>query len=279
MAAPGESEPQSGAADAEIAKVGGTDVGGTDTAIAQASQTPAEAAARIALGKLAAELGDDLLDSYVKPTGDLWVRVSADAWQQAGIVARDVLDCVWFDFLSVIDWLPSPFGRDMETEQDRVAHGAPAKELGEIEQGYAGGQTRLQVFARVTTARSTQNGSASQPPAETTENGLGAGALSATGLLSLILKADVPDDNPVIDTWIPVYAGADWHEREAWEMFGVVFNGHPDLRHIYLPSEFEGHPLRKDFPLLARRVKPWPGIVDVELMPGDDAEESASEAD
>ena len=44
--------------------------------------------------------------------------------------------------------------------------------------------------------------------------------------------------------------------------------GNPDLRHIYLPTEFEGHPLRKDFPLLARVVKPWPGIVDVEPMPG-----------
>jgi NADH-quinone oxidoreductase subunit C len=41
-------------------------------------------------------------------------------------------------------------------------------------------------------------------------------------------------------------------------------HGHPDLRKLYLPTEFEGHPLRKDFPLLARMVKPWPGIVDVE---------------
>ena len=52
-------------------------------------------------------------------------------------------------------------------------------------------------------------------------------------------------------------------------MFGIDFAGHPDLRHIYLPTEFEGHPLRKDFPLLARIVKPWPGIVDVEPMPGE----------
>ena len=51
------------------------------------------------------------------------------------------------------------------------------------------------------------------------------------------------------------------------EMFGVVFDGHPNLRHLYLPSEFEGHPLRKDFALLARDVKPWPGLVDVEPMP------------
>jgi NADH-quinone oxidoreductase subunit C len=53
-------------------------------------------------------------------------------------------------------------------------------------------------------------------------------------------------------------------------MFGITFNGHPHLSHIYLPGGFEGNPLRKDFPLLAREVKPWPGIVDVEPMPGDD---------
>ena len=63
---------------------------------------------------------------------------------------------------------------------------------------------------------------------------------------------------------MPTYAGADWHERECWEMYGVVFDGHPSLRHLYLPAEFEGHPLRKDYPLLARVVKPWPGLVDVE---------------
>jgi hypothetical protein len=52
-------------------------------------------------------------------------------------------------------------------------------------------------------------------------------------------------------------------------MFGITFDGNPDMRNIYLPTGFEGHPLRKDFPLLARVVKPWPGIVDVEPMPGE----------
>ena len=51
-------------------------------------------------------------------------------------------------------------------------------------------------------------------------------------------------------------------------MFGIGFDGHPDLRNIYLPTEFEGYPLRKDFPLLSRMVKPWPGIVDVEPCSG-----------
>ena len=48
---------------------------------------------------------------------------------------------------------------------------------------------------------------------------------------------------------------------------------------MYLPGDFEGHPMRKDFPLLARRVKPWPGIVDVEPMPGGDDEDAADGAE
>jgi len=93
--------------------------------------------------------------------------------------------------------------------------------------------------------------------------------------LRVILKADVPDDSQRIGTWIHTFAGAAWHERETWEMFGITFDGNPDLRHLYLPTEFEGHPLRKDYPLLARVVKPWPGIVDVEPMPGGDDEDTA----
>jgi NADH-quinone oxidoreductase subunit C len=60
-------------------------------------------------------------------------------------------------------------------------------------------------------------------------------------------------------------------------MFGISFDGHPSLRHLYLPSEFEGHPLRKDFALLSRVVKPWPGLVDVEPMPEEAPEETPAE--
>jgi NADH-quinone oxidoreductase subunit C len=86
------------------------------------------------------------------------------------------------------------------------------------------------------------------------------------------VKCDVPDDEAVIESWTTVFAGTNWHEREAHEMFGIRFAGHPDLRNMYLPAEFEGQPMRKDFPLLARMVKPWPGIVDVEPMPASDGD-------
>lgn len=87
----------------------------------------------------------------------------------------------------------------------------------------------------------------------------------------------IPKEQPRIDSLIDVYSGADWHEREAAEMFGIEFTGHPHLVHLYLPDGFEGHPLLKSFPLLSREVKPWPGMVDVEGMPGEpEGEEEAT---
>jgi len=64
-----------------------------------------------------------------------------------------------------------------------------------------------------------------------------------------ILKADAPKDDPVFPSVTPVWKGADWHEREGAELFGVTFSGHPDPRHLLLFDEFEGkYPLRKDYP-------------------------------
>jgi NADH-quinone oxidoreductase subunit C len=61
-----------------------------------------------------------------------------------------------------------------------------------------------------------------------------------------------------------VYAGARWHERETWEMFGIDFPGHPRLVNLYLPEDFLGHPLLKSFKLPSRAVKEWPGAKDPE---------------
>ena len=83
----------------------------------------------------------------------------------------------------------------------------------------------------------------------------------------VVISTDIGHDAPSIDSVTDVYAGANWHEREAAEMFGIDFVGHPDLAKLYLPDAFEGYPLRKSYPLLSREVKPWPGKVDVEDMP------------
>lgn len=198
---------------------------------------------------LRTELGDALLDSHIRVGDDIWVRVTRDAWRQAGLVVRDSLGYRAFEFLSAIDWLPSPYGKGEDSPTD-----ARPVLSSEIVTGYAGGDTRFQVFARVQ---------------------------SYTSKLGITLKVDLPDDDLSLPTWLPVFAGVNWHERETHEMFGITFPGHPYLRNLYLPGEFEGHPLRKDFPLLARHVKPWPGIVDVEPMPAgdDDAAESEEAAE
>jgi NADH-quinone oxidoreductase subunit C len=64
------------------------------------------------------------------------------------------------------------------------------------------------------------------------------------------LKVRVDEDNPVVATVTGVWPGANWHERETFDMFGIKFSGHPDLRRFYMPEEFEYYPLRKDFPLM-----------------------------
>ena len=63
------------------------------------------------------------------------------------------------------------------------------------------------------------------------------------------LKALIPEREPSIDSVVPIWSGANWHEREACDMFGIVFSGHPDLRRILMPEDWEGCPLRKDYPL------------------------------
>lgn len=65
----------------------------------------------------------------------------------------------------------------------------------------------------------------------------------------LRLKVLVSEDEANVPTVVTVWKTANWHERETFDLFGVIFEGHPDLRRILLPSDFDGHALRKDYPL------------------------------
>jgi len=67
--------------------------------------------------------------------------------------------------------------------------------------------------------------------------------------LRLELRVPLKGDEPALDSIIEVYAAANWHERELWDMFGIHINEHPDLRRILMPEDWVGHPLRKDYPL------------------------------
>ncbi len=89
----------------------------------------------------------------------------------------------------------------------------------------------------------------------------------------LFLRTRVSGDDARLATLTGVFSGASWHERETFEMFGLTFDGHPNLVPLLLPDGFEGHPLRKDFILAARAAKSWPGAKE----PGEsDADVSSS---
>ncbi|MDQ6909828.1 MAG: NADH-quinone oxidoreductase subunit C [Actinomycetota bacterium] len=238
-----------------------------------APEEPSPSPQALLLDELTAALGDSIVGSE-ELRRDLWVRVQPDAWRRAAEVCKSI-GFDYFCFLSGIDWMPSTapnpkagvaavdVGDDSAGDDGAAAETAAAEAeaeeaeeeaaAGGLQTGHAGGDTRFQVFARLYSTRRH---------------------------LGVTLKVDLADDDPRIATWADVYAGADWHERECWEMYGFDFAGHPGLSHLYLPGEFEGFPMRKDFPLLAREVKPWPGLVDVELMPEEpEAPEAPTEAD
>ena len=68
----------------------------------------------------------------------------------------------------------------------------------------------------------------------------------------LVIKTFVNDPDPVLPSMCPLWKAADWLEREVYDMFGIKFSGHPDLRRILTPDEFTAYPLRKDYPLKGR---------------------------
>ncbi len=74
----------------------------------------------------------------------------------------------------------------------------------------------------------------------------------------IFLKVPVPEEDPTVPTVTEVYPAAEWPEREIYDMFGVSFSGHPDLRRILMPDDWVGHPQRKDYPLGGERVQ-FPG--------------------
>ena len=230
---------------------------GTETPDTEADATPSDELREGLLAEISELLGDALVESHIVPGKQLYLRVTPESWKETHRILRDEVGFKFFEFLSAIDWMPSPFGKSEDASVDVGTPVTKVEDPGEIEQGLAGGETRFQVFTRVVDVTHPQS-------------------------VGVIVKVDVPDPHedpePVLETLLSIYPGTNWHEREIHEMFGIGFSGHPYLEKLYLPTGFEGNPLRKDFPLLARHVKPWPGIVDVEPMP-DEADESDDDED
>jgi len=81
---------------------------------------------------------------------------------------------------------------------------------------------------------------------------------------ALRVRAEVPEDDPSIESVVAIWDGANWHERECYDMFGISFVGHPDLRRVLMPEDWEGHPLRKDYPLKSDLGdREWKGFQEV----------------
>ncbi|HEV3348274.1 MAG TPA: NADH-quinone oxidoreductase subunit C [Methylomirabilota bacterium] len=116
----------------------------------------------------------------------LTVTVPPERWREAASLAKDTLGCLYFNFLSAVDW----------------------KDQG------------LEVVTRL----------------ENLEVGL-----------ALMLKTKLGPGQSTCASLVPLYPGADWMERECFDMFGIRFEGHPDLRRILLPQDWEGHPLLKSY--------------------------------
>ena len=80
------------------------------------------------------------------------------------------------------------------------------------------------------------------------------------------VRVKVPAEavNPEVDSLVPLWPGANWFEREVWDMFGIKFRGHPNLKRILMYEQFEGHPLRKDYPIQKRQplIGPFPQSVE-----------------
>jgi NADH-quinone oxidoreductase subunit C len=75
------------------------------------------------------------------------------------------------------------------------------------------------------------------------------------------VRAEVGDKDPAIDSVVELWPGANWLERETYDLFGIRFNSHPDLRRVLLPDDWVGHPLRKDYPLKGKEE--WAGMTEL----------------
>ncbi len=82
---------------------------------------------------------------------------------------------------------------------------------------------------------------------------------SLTERHKLVLKTECPKEHPVVPSVALVWRGANWHEREAFDLLGIIYEGHPNLKRILLSEDWEGHPLRKDYVMPDDSMFPWEG--------------------
>ncbi len=215
----------------------------------EAEAAPRDEAREAVLERFSAELGDAVVDSHIAVGSD-----PVGPRHRRGLAHRRPRR----PRPPGLPLLRLPVGHRLAALALRPLRGRrlrrrPADPDTEIVTGYAGGDTRFQVFARVVDVADRHRHHPQGRPPRRRPHRRHLGARSTPGPTGTSARPGRCSASPS--------------------------PGHPGLRHIYLPGDFEGYPLRKDFPLLARIVKPWPGIVDVEPMPADDEDEAADTAE
>lgn len=221
-------------------------------------------------------LGEAFEYAFVN-NGRVVCRVRNDAWVEAVRFVREdpALGCSFFSWLSAIDWTEAGTADADDAEVEEQAAGEEsenpgdreARDLGETSAPPNPPEPSEAPAAKISGPDEAGIAPYFQPAGELFEVCCHLSAPERG--FGVTLKTAVDKERPSLPSLTPVVRGADWHERECHEMFGVDFEGHPNLAPLYLPEDFEGNPLRKSFALGARAVKPWPGIVDVEEIPPD----------
>lgn len=187
-------------------------------------------------GRLAARFPSArlLLDAV---RGEATLEVPGSAWREVALALRDGFGFEQAVDLCGVDYLA--YGCDEWQTSEATAHG-----FSRGVEGAAVGRTRWQEQLRDDQDRIIQ-------PASGRRFAVVVHLLSLSDNRRLRLRAFCPDDSlPVVDSLVAVWPGLNWFEREAFDLFGIVFDGHPDLRRLLTDYGFVGHPFRKDFPLI-----------------------------
>lgn len=167
-------------------------------------------------------------------------------------------------FLTVVTFLKNDLGYNMLSDITAVDYlnsvspsGHDAADAGRFGVVYVFNAVQTTAHAPTLVSTLTNpagNTAAPTPPHKIPDNG--------GGTNSLILRVFLGATNPAIDSLVPLYAGAEWLEREVFDMFGITFSGHPDLRRILTNDNFGYHPLRKDYPVTGKGEREAFPVVD-----------------
>jgi len=183
---------------------------------------------------LAARLRARFADATVivaEPRGEVLMEVPAPAWHDTALTLRDEFAFEQLMDLSGIDYLG--YGCD-EWDTDVSSEGFSRGVEGRGPGRFAFGQTTTDL-----------------PGLPERRFAVAMQLLSVSGNQRVTVKSYAPDDAlPIVSSVVDIWPGSNWFEREAFDLFGIVFDGHPDLRRILTDYGFVGHPFRKDFPLI-----------------------------